>query len=108
MAKWIIGIVVVVLIGAALWWSGWLKSGMTSPATTTTNTAPTDQTQTQPTPQEQQAAIQQQNGMSAQSDDSDAALQQDAASVDTQMQGLNSDSSSVNSSLSDQPVQQSY
>lgn len=39
---------------------------------------------------------------------SDAALSQNAASIDSQMGGLNSDSASMNQSFSDAPVSQSY
>src|SRR5665213_726819 len=104
MAKWIIGIIVVILIvAAALWYMGDLP-GMTpsqtaSSTATTATTTQTAQTQTN---------VAQQNGMSGQSDTSDAAFTQDEAAIDTQMQGLNSDNTNVNSSLSDQPVQQSY
>jgi len=97
MAKCIIGIVVVALIGVGLWYSGALKTLMTPPA-------PAQQTATT-TPQTQQAAAQPENGMSANNDASDAAITQDAAAVDAQMQGLNNDSANVDSSMSDKSVQ---
>lgn len=94
MAKWIIGIVVIVLAGAALWWSGWL--GAMTPSQTATTTP-----QTQQAPQAQAP----QNGMSATTDVSDAAIGQDAAAIDAQLQGLTADSASVDSSLNDKSVQ---
>lgn len=97
MAKWIIGIVVVVIIGAGLWYSGVFKTFMTP-------SAPAQQTATT-TPATQQAAAQPENGMSANNDASDAAITQDTAAIDAQMQGLNSDSANVDSSLNDQSVQ---
>jgi hypothetical protein len=97
MMKWIIGIVVVALAAAALWWSGWLGTMTPSQTPTTTNTATT----TQQTPQAQAPT----NGMSANTDASDAAIGQDAAAVDAQMQGLTTDSTQVDSSLSDKSVQ---
>ena len=96
MAKWIIGIVVLIIAAGALWWSGWL-GGMT-PSQTATSTP-----QTQPAPQAQ--APQPTNGMSADANSSDTAIIQDAAAIDAQMQGLTSDSSSVDSSLNDKSVQ---
>jgi hypothetical protein len=98
MAKWIIGIIVVIIIGAGLWYSGVLGTFMTPPASpqTTTTTTPANN---------QQAAAQPENGMSANNDASDAAITQDTAAIDAQMQGLNSDSANVDSSLNDQSVQ---
>jgi hypothetical protein len=97
MAKWIIGVVVVILVGAGLWYSGVLGTFMTPPA-------PVQQTATT-TPQTQQAVAQPENGMSANNDASDAAITQDAAAVDAQMQGLSSDSANADSSLNDKSVQ---
>jgi len=100
MAKWIIGIIVVVLLGGALWYSGWLgNKSMMQPSTTPTSTAQT----TQP-----QAVAQPENGMAATNDTSDAALTQDTAAIDAQMQGLNSDSANIDSSMSDKETAQSY
>jgi len=97
MAKWIIGIIVVILAGAALWWSGWLGSMQPAPGSTTTAQVATTTQQAQtPAPT---------NGMSANNDASDAAINQDTAAVDAQMQGLNSDSAAVDSSLNDKSVQ---
>jgi len=98
MAKWIIGIIVVLLIAGAVWYSGIL--GNMHPATTL-QTATT-------TPETTQQAAAPENGMSANNDASDAALQQDTAAIDTQMQGLSTDSTNVDSSVSDKEVTQSY
>ena len=103
MAKWIIGIIIVALLGGALWYSGLLSNlnmGMT-PSQTPTST-PEAATTTQAT------VPQPENGMAATNDASDAAIVQDTAAVDAQMQGLTTDSASVDSSMNDQPVQQSY
>lgn len=101
MAKWIIGIIVVVLLGGALWYSGMLgKLGMTPSQTP----APAPQATTTP-----QAAIPQpENGMAAVNDASDAAITQDTAAIDAQMQGLTTDSAAVDTSLSDKQTAQSY
>jgi hypothetical protein len=103
MAKWIIGIIIVVLLAGALWYSGVLSSfglGMmpSQTATTTQETATTTQ----------QAVAQPENGMAATNDASDAAITQDTAAVDAQMQGLGSDSAAVDSSLNDKQTAQSY
>lgn len=84
--KWIIGIIIVVALGVALWWY----------------------MQQNPAPAPGPAAQTQAAATNPAADTSDAAITQDAAAVDAQMQGLNSDSANVDSSLSDQPVQQSY
>lgn len=104
MAKWIIGIVVIIIAAAALWWSGWLGNSHMAPATPAQTATTTAQQQAQ----NQQSAVEQQNGMSANNDASDAAITQDTAAIDAQMQGLSQDNSNVNSSLNDQPVTQSY
>lgn len=104
MAKWIIGIIIVLLLGAALWYSGMLSSlgfGM-SPSQTATTTAP------MATTTQQAATPQPENGMAATNDASDAAITQDTAAIDAQMQGLNSDSANVDSSMNDKQTPQSY
>jgi hypothetical protein len=40
------------------------------------------------------------------SSDSDAALNSDAAAIDTQMSGLNADNANLNTSMNDQPITQ--
>ncbi len=98
MAKWIIGIIVVGLVAGGLWYSGALaKLGlMPSQTATTTQEAATS------TPQ---AVAQPENGMAANNDASDAALAQDSTAIDTQMQGLSSDSANVDSSMNDKSTQ---
>lgn len=100
MAKWIIGIIIVALLGGALWYSGMLgKLGMnasqTPPATTATTT-------------QQAAAPQPENGMAATNDASNAALAQDAAAVDAQFAALVTDSANIDSSLNDKQTTQTY
>jgi hypothetical protein len=104
MAKWIIGIIIAALVIGGLWYSGFLSTMLTPPSATTSPTSSTQSTTTQ------QAAAQPQpeNGMSANNDASDAALSQDTAAIDAQMQGLTTDTAQVNASATDQPVQQSY
>ncbi|MGC9602680.1 MAG: hypothetical protein ABSE76_03000 [Minisyncoccia bacterium] len=97
MAKWIIGIIVVILIGVGLWYSGVLGT-LTPPAAPATNSG-------QATTTNQQAANQPENGMSATNDTSDTAITQDTAAIDAQMQGLTTDSANIDSSLNDQSVQ---
>jgi hypothetical protein len=46
--------------------------------------------------------------MSASTDTSDAALNQDTAAIDAQMSAYTTDSANVTASLSDTPVVQSY
>ena len=100
MAKWIIGIIVVALVAGAVWYSGALNKFMQPTAMQeTATTTPATTTQAAPQPE---------NGMAANNDASDAALTQDTAAVDAQMQGLTTDNSNVDSSLSDKEVTQSY
>ncbi len=46
------------------------------------------------------------SGQTSPTDTSDAALNQDLSSLDNQLNGLSSDSASINQSLNDQPVTQ--
>jgi predicted negative regulator of RcsB-dependent stress response len=100
--KWVIAIVVLVGIGWLFWWSGWLRNTNShamqaavgsSMATTTTQASSTPATL---------------NGMSAASDSSNAAIAQDVAAVDVQMQGLSKDDTQVTASFNDTPITQSY
>jgi len=99
--KWVIAIIVIVGIGFLVWWSGWFRSSNTNMqaavATSTATTTTATTTQQVPT-----------NGMSAANDSSDAAIAQDAAAVDLQMQALSKDDAGVAASLADKPVTQSY
>ena len=96
--KWIVAIVIIALAGAALWWSGWLGAMM--PAQAPAQVATTTQQQA---PQAQAPVPT--NGMSDSNDASDAAITQDTAAIDAQMQGLTQDSANVDSSLNDKSVQ---
>jgi hypothetical protein len=100
MAKWIIGIIIVALLAGALWYSGVLGNMHMTPSQTASST-PTTATTTQ-------ATAQPIDGMSANNDASDAAITQDTAAIDTQMQGLNSDNANVTSSMNDKETPQSY
>ena len=103
MAKWIIGIIIVILLGGAVWYSGVLNNlGMMPSAT------PTSTPQAATTTPQAAAVPQPENGMAANNDASDAAITQDTAAIDAQMQGLSSDNANVDSSLSDKPTAQSY
>jgi hypothetical protein len=100
MAKWIIGIIIVILLAGALWYSGVLGNmGMKSSQTATTT--PQAATTTQ-------AVAQPEDGMSATNDASDAAIAQDTAAIDAQMHGLATDNSNVDSSMNDKETAQSY
>lgn len=101
MIKWIIGLVLVIAAGVAIWWSGvltpYLSMGSAqSPATTTAET-------TQPTAQAPKSDL-----PSASGDSSDTAVAQDSAAVDAQLKALSSDSSNVDSDFSDKPVSQEF
>jgi hypothetical protein len=102
MTKWIIGLGVLVIIGAGLWWSGVIATLMPKAAVTTEQQATT-------TPQQQ---TQQQAPVSdlptAGTDNSDAALVQDSAAVDAQLTSLNSDSATIDNSMNDKPVTQEF
>ena len=93
--KWIVGVLIVVGLGVALWKSGIMT---TAPAT-----APTDSNA---------AAVQQpaaSTGLpTSQSDTSDAALAKDSAAIDAQMSAFAQDSAAVSQSMSDKPISQSY
>ena len=102
MAKWIIGIIIIALLGGALWYSGLLNGLGMLPSQTATSTPQAATT----TPQA--AVPQPENGMAATNDASDAAITQDTAAIDAQMQGLTTDSANVDSSMNDKQTTQSY
>ncbi len=85
--KWLLGLIILILIGAGVWYSGvaepWIKKGEPAPAAT-------------------QVEIPNPSGLpTAAEDTSDAALQQDAVAIDAQLQLLLSDLNIVEQSLSD-------
>jgi hypothetical protein len=75
-----------------------MMSGSQAPASAATTT--------QQTPTQQPQAT---NDLPTQPNDaSDQALSQDQAAIDTQMQGLSTDSANAQASTNDQPVSQEY
>lgn len=97
--KWIIGFVLLILAVAGLWWSGLLKDYLPMKeaeapseqvATTTAQTQPVSDLPT------------------ATNDSSDAAIVQDSAAVDMQLQALVSDQTSTDQSLNDKPTPQEF
>ncbi len=100
--KWFIALVVLIAAGVVAWHTGIFSNLFPQPSqqTLSTNTAPQQATSTQP---------QNTTGLPTNSQDtSNAALQQDTAALDAQMQGLTSDSASVDQAFNDQSIQQSY
>lgn len=101
MTKWIIGIGILVIAGVGLWWGGVIDSFMPKP-----------ESNQQATTTPQQTSQQTQQPVSdlptSGSDTSDAALVQDSAAVDAQIQSLSNDSSNIDSSLNDKPVSQEF
>ena len=91
---WIAIAVVLVIIFGGIWWYG--QSGTNIP---TSNTL---------APQSGQSGAQNtqgQNAVSAQNN-SDASLNQDLSSLDTQLNSLSADSQSVHQGLNDEPIPQ--
>ena len=93
-ARWIIAVIVIAILAWLLWWSGWLgaKKPVMNPSATNTQASSTPPAPT--------------NGMSASNDASDAAIAQDSAAIDTQMQGFTTDNNNVDSSMNDKQVSQ--
>jgi cytoskeletal protein RodZ len=100
MTKWIIGLGVIVIVGVGLWWSGVISNLI--PA------APAAQEQATTTPQQSAAQAPVSDLPTGGSDTSDAALLQDTAAADAQLSSLNSDSSSIDSSMQDKAVTQEF
>ena len=100
-AIWIVVVVVVVLGGAGIWWS--MSQSGSSPVAVQQPTTQQPATQQPATPSTGST------GASAPtvSDNSDQSINQDLASVNSQMSGFTSDSASINNGLNDHPVQQS-
>ena len=102
MTKWIIGLGVLVIVGVGLWWSGVISNLMPGASVATQQQATT-------TPQQQTQTQQPVSDLpTASNDASDAALLQDSAAVDAQLQSLNTDSSNIDSSMNDKPVSQEF
>jgi predicted MFS family arabinose efflux permease len=96
--KWLIALIAVGIIAWLVWWSGWISLPQKTGDATPTQTATTTDQATQQPPQNMM-------GMAAANDASDAAMTQDTAAIDTQMQGLTQDSTQVDSSLNDKQIQ---
>jgi cytoskeletal protein RodZ len=94
--KWILVLIIIGGIG----WFAWSRGMFSAPQPQATNTPPaaTAPAPTTPPPDP--------NGMSVATDASDPAILQDTAAVDTQLQALDSDSTNVETSLTDKPVVQ--
>ncbi|HVM76559.1 MAG TPA: hypothetical protein VMU07_00125 [Candidatus Paceibacterota bacterium] len=99
-AIWVTLAVVVVIVGAGIWWATSMNQAQSPVAANnqpvqsaqpaqTAGTSNTSQNQPQPT------------------DNSDQAILQEMSSANTQMNSFNSDSADIASGLNDQPVQQS-
>lgn len=93
--RWIIAVLIIAALAWLVWWSGWLtgKKPVMAPAAANNTQATT----TPPAPT---------NGMSASNDASNAAITQDTAAIDTQMQAYGTDTTNVDSSMSDKQVTQ--
>lgn len=123
--KWIIALVLIVIIGAGIWWYMGMNSSSTvsnatptgsgpsaeqSPGVTPSGTLSPSDTTGSPAATSQGAAPSNPAGPTGNSGSapvtaasaSDASLQQDAQSIDAQLGGLNSDSASTNAGLNSQ------
>ena len=94
---WIVVAVAVVLVLGGVWWYGQSGSGYNAPVS--------DQSQSGG---DNQAAAPSGNPSASLQGSSDASIDGDLSTYDSQMKGLTSDSASVDQSLNDQPVAQSY
>lgn len=97
-AKIITGVIVAVVVIGGAWFELSMENKTNSPAAYQTNVG----TQNPTTTNSNSAGT----GVS-QTDTSNAGLQADLSSVDSQMNGFASDNTSINQGMSDQPVQQS-
>ena len=101
--KVIVGIIVlVVVLGGAFY----LYQQMQPTPVVAPSIATTSQTSSAGTPATSQQTAASVNPLPSGTATSDAALAQDAASVDTQMSALSSDNTQVTQSVNDQPVTQ--
>ncbi len=81
--KWIVGAAVVLVVAGGLWY--WLSASPTPPSGVSDNMMPANAAST--------------SGAASGGDTSTAAINQDTAAIDAQMQGLNSDAANVNTSV---------
>lgn len=100
MMKWVIALLVIIGVGAALWWSGWLTSiGLTLPNQNTgaaVNTE-TENTNTPTVPNDLPTAA---------DDSSDQALSQDVIALSAQVSATAGDVTKITAGLSDKPIAQ--
>jgi hypothetical protein len=98
--KWVVGIVVVIVLAGVAWKMG-LINKMSQPTAMSTSTpemvVATSTTQANTTGLPTDA-----------NDSSDAAMAQDSAAIDAQMQGMTTDQASLDQSMSDKPISQAY
>jgi cell division septation protein DedD len=109
MFKFFATIVVLVVAGAALWWTGWLTKFVPfiPLPSQIMKSQPSVDTTAQTTPSDQQPTAV--NDLpTATNDASDQALARDAAAIDVQMGALVTDSANAQNSLNDKPVTQEY
>lgn len=104
MVKFLIIVIILAAAVGGLWYTGWLTKltamvGLTQ--------APAQQMATT-TPQTNEQPVAKNDLPTSQSDASDAALAQDAAAIDVQMQAMASDSTDTSAGLNDKPVTQEY
>ncbi len=102
MIKWILALVIIIAGGWYALQQGWMNKFPPLEMFKTTQTVEQPATTT---PQQPQTVG---PGMSANNDPFDAALAQDAAAVDAQMQGFASDSAAIDAGINDKPVEQNY
>ena len=100
MIKWVIAVVVIIGVGAALWWSGWLTSiGLTLPNQNTGAAVNTETpiTNTPTVPNDLPTAA---------DDSSDQALSQDVIALSAQVSATAGDVTKITAGLSDKPIAQ--
>lgn len=94
-------IVAVVVVGAVWWWLAGVQSSTPPVVSPTSENTQQPSAMSQSVPPSSSVSA---NGLSE--GNSDAALQKDLLSVDSQLGSLASDSSAVNQGLADQPIAQ--
>jgi cytoskeletal protein RodZ len=100
-AKIVLGIVIAVIVVGGIWW--WIASQSAGPSTAmvpaaTSNSATSTSSAS--------STVSSTSSSSYPQGDSDQSIDQDMTSLNTQMNGMNSDNASVTQSMNDQPVQQ--
>lgn len=93
---WLGVLLIVVIAGIGLWWSGMLGDFIAA-----ITASPVEQEQTSDTPE-------QQSELATGGDTSDQALDQDTAALDAQLDAYTNASAAVDESLEDDPIEQEY